>query len=136
LFPIYRESERPRCPFCGQPFGRPPKVNPRDEGDFYKWLCPCGAVGAYDATGNNLGDALMEAIAFAYDDDLEKAMAMEPDKDYEIRYLDGYRAGEHRVIGGRMTPKSGLAAFVFVKVKAPNRDKPENTKFVYGNSKQ
>ncbi len=71
----------------------------------------------------------MEAIAFAYGDDWEKAMAMEPDKDYEIRYLDCYHSGDHRVLGGRMTPKSGLAAFVFVKVKAPNRDKPENTKF-------
>lgn len=61
----------------------------------------------------------MEAIVFVCDDDWEKALAMEPDKDYEIRYLDGYRAGEHRVLGGRMTPKSGLAAFVFVKLKSP-----------------
>jgi len=105
-------------PNKGQPFGRPPEVDPKREGDFYKWLCPCGAIGAYDTTGHNLGDALMEAIAFAYDDDLEKALAMEPDKDYEIRYLDGYRAGEHRVLGGGKTYKSGLGAFVFVKVKA------------------
>ena len=119
LFPTYRESEKPRCPFCGQPFGRPPEVNPKREGDFYKWLCQCGAIGAYDTTGHNLGDALMEAIAFAYDDNWEKAMAMEPDKDYEIRYLDGYRAGEHRVLGGGKAYKSGLGAFVFVKVRAP-----------------
>lgn len=118
MFPIYRESERPRCPFCGQPFGRPPKVNPRDEGDFYKWLCSCGAVCAYDATGNNLGDALMEAIAFACEDDWEKALAMEADTDYDIRYLDGYHRGDHRVLGGP-TYKSGLAAFVFVKLKDP-----------------
>jgi len=59
----------------------------------------------------------METIALAYDDNWEKAMAMEPDKDYEIRYLDGYRAGEHRVLGGGKTYKSGLGAFVFVKLK-------------------
>jgi hypothetical protein len=117
LFPTYRESEKPRCPFCGQPFGRPLAVDPKREGDFYKWLCACGAVGTYDTTGHNLGDALMEAIAFAYDDDWEKAMAMEPDKDYEIRYLDSYRAAEHRVLGGAKAYKSGLGAFVFVKVK-------------------
>jgi hypothetical protein len=44
---------------------------------------------------------------------------MEADKDYEIRYLDNYHEGEHRVMGGRMTPKSSLAAFVFVKFKNP-----------------
>ena len=118
LFPTYRESERPCCPFCGQPFGSPPGVDPKREGDFYKWLCPCGAVGSYDTTGHNLGDALMEAIVFAYDDDWEKAMAMEPDKDYEIRYLDGYHPSDHRVLGGHRTYKTGMAAFVFVKVKS------------------
>ena len=59
----------------------------------------------------------METIAFAYDDDWEKALDMEVDKDYEIRHLDGYLAGEHRVLGGGKTYKSGLGAFVFVKVK-------------------
>jgi hypothetical protein len=119
LFPAYRESERPRCPFCRQLFGRPPGTDPKREGDFYKWLCPCGAVGAYDATGNNLGEALLEAIVFACEDNWEKALAMEAEKDYEVRYIDGYQAKEHRVAGGRITYKSGLAAFVFVKLKAP-----------------
>lgn len=119
MFPTYRESERPRCPFCGELFGRPPEVDPKREGDFYKWPCSCGAIGAYDVTGHNLGDALMEAIALAYDDDWEKALAMEPDKNYEIRYIDGYHAGDHRVLCGDKTYKSGLAAFVFVKLKTP-----------------
>jgi hypothetical protein len=61
----------------------------------------------------------MEAIVFACDDDWDQALSMEPEKDYEIRYLDSYRASEHRVLGGggRVIPKSGLAAFVFVKLK-------------------
>ncbi len=59
----------------------------------------------------------METIAFAYDDDWEKALDMEVDKDYEIRHLDGYLAGEHRVLAGGRAYKSGLGAFVFVKVK-------------------
>lgn len=121
MFPTYRESERPRCPFCGEPFGRPPEADLKHQGDFFTWPCSCGAIGAYDVTGHNLGDALMEAIAFAYDDDWEKALAMEPEKDYEIRYLDSYRPGEHRVIGGSRTYKTGLAAFVFVKLKTTKR---------------
>jgi hypothetical protein len=111
----YRGSEKPSCPFCGEPFGRPPDVQPREEGDFYKWVCSCGAVGAYDATGNNLGEALMEAIAFAYDDDWEKALDMEADKDYDIRYIDCYRRSEHRVLRGHRSYRTGFAAFVFVK---------------------
>jgi hypothetical protein len=125
MFPRYREEERPRCPFCEQPFGRPPEVDSKLEGDFYKWSCSCGAVAAYDATGNNLGAALMEAIAFVYDDDWDKAIDMEADKDYEIRYIDTYRASEHRVLGGSRSYKSGLGAFVFVKVKTTEQDKPD-----------
>ena len=117
MFPPYRESERPRCPFCGEPFGRPSEADPGREGDFYKWLCACGAVGGYDVTGHNLGDALMETIAFAYGDDWEMALAMEADKDYEVRYLDCYHRGDHRVLAGRRAYGTGLAAFVFVKVK-------------------
>ncbi len=113
---VNRESERPRCPFCGQPFGRPGEVDPKSETDFYKWLCSCGAVGVYDVTGNNLGEALLEAIAFACDGDWEKVFAMEAEKDYEVRYLNGYSAREHRVLRVRTSYKSGLAAFVFVKL--------------------
>jgi hypothetical protein len=61
----------------------------------------------------------MEAIAFICDDDWEKAMAMESDTDYEIRYVDNYSPGEHRVLGGHIAYKSGLAAFAFVKLKNP-----------------
>lgn len=118
MFRAFRESERPRCPFCRHPFGRPPETDPKREGGFYKWLCSCGAVGSYDVTGNNLGEALLEAIVFACDDNWEKALAMEAEKDYEVRYIDGYRSREHRIVEGRITYKSGLAAFVFVKLKA------------------
>ena len=117
MFPTYRESERPRCPFCEEPFGRPSEAGPRSEGDFYKWLCSCGAIGAYDASGHNLGDALMEAIVFACDDDWDKALSIEPEKDYEIKYLDCYHSGDHRVLRSGRTYKTGLAAFVFVKLK-------------------
>jgi hypothetical protein len=60
----------------------------------------------------------MEAIVFAYGDDWETALAMEADKDYEIRYLDRYHPGDHRVLGGGRTYKTGMAAFVFVKLKS------------------
>jgi hypothetical protein len=44
----------------------------------------------------------METTAFAYGDDWEKALAMEVGEAHEIRYLDCYHPGDHRIIGGRM----------------------------------
>ena len=118
MFPKYREEERPRCPFCGEPFERPPGEAPAQGGDFYKWLCSCGAVGALDVTGHNLGEALMEAIAFAYGNDWELALSMEADQDYDIKYVDCYHHGDHRVLAGHSSYKTGLAAIVFVKLKS------------------
>jgi len=118
VFPSYRESERPRCPFCGEPFERPPHELLKEQGDFYKFSCSCGAVAALDVTGHNLGDALMETIAFAYGNDWELALAMEADKDYDIKYIDCYHHGDHRVLAGHSAYKTGLAALVFVKPKS------------------
>jgi hypothetical protein len=61
----------------------------------------------------------MEAIAFAYGNDWELALAMEADEDYEIKHVDCYNHADHRVLGGsRMSYKTGLAAVVFVKLKS------------------
>lgn len=59
----------------------------------------------------------MEAIVYAFEGDWEKALAMQADEDYEIGYIDGYDPREHRVMRGRVNPKSGLSAFVFVRLK-------------------
>ena len=75
------------------------------------------AVAALDATGHNLGDALMETIVFAYGNDWEVALAMEADEDYDIKYIDCYHYGDHRVLAGHSAYKTGLAALVFVKLK-------------------
>ena len=60
----------------------------------------------------------MEAIVFAYGDDWEVALSMEAGEDYEIKYVDNYHPRDHRVMGGRLAYRSGLGAFVFVKVKS------------------
>ena len=117
MLTVYRESEKPRCPFCAEPFERPPREIPKDQGDFFKWQCACGAVGAYDVTGHNLGDALLEALAFAYGNNLETALSMEAGEDYDIEYVDNYQPSEHRVFGGHPACRSGLAGFVFVRLK-------------------
>ena len=64
------------------------------KGDCFKWLCRGGGVGAYDATGNNLGDALI----------------MKSDISTPITLGN---TGSW----GATACTAGLAAFVFVKVK-------------------
>jgi hypothetical protein len=100
-----RESEIPRCPFCQQAFG-----------DFFKWTCSCEAIGVYDSTGNNLGEAMMEGLVLASRDDWDKALSLEEDQDYSIKHLEGYNPFEHRVLGGKWTYKTGRGAFIFIKL--------------------
>ena len=111
-----RESEIPRCPFCREPFQRPPASPAKREGDFFKWTCSCRAVGVFDYTGSNLGEALLEALVMASGDDWAQALGMEENRDYQIRHLKGYSPQEHRVRGGRFTYKSGRGAFIFIKL--------------------
>ena len=105
MFPKARESEKPRCPFCGEPFGRPPKVDAKREGDFFMWLCSCAAVGAYDATGHNLGDALMEAMAFACDGVMLEQAVYQKSTGIFLAALAGVN-----VIGGAGTLDGAMAA--------------------------
>jgi hypothetical protein len=113
---LRREEEIPRCPFCREPFRRPPASQPREEGNFYKWTCSCRAVGVFDSTGSNLGEALLEALVLAGGDDWDQALMLEENKDYQIKHLEGYSPQEHRVRGGRFTYKSGRGAFIFIKL--------------------
>jgi hypothetical protein len=113
---VRREEEIPRCPFCRSPFQRPPATQSKREGDFFKWTCSCRAVGIFDSTGSNLGEALMEGLVLASGDDWDKALLLEENKDYQIKHLEGYSPLEHRVRGGRFTYKSGRGAFIFIKL--------------------
>ena len=111
-----RESEVPRCPFCLRPFGRMDEAATRKVDNFFKWLCGCGAFAVYDATGNTLGEALMEGLASACQDDWDKALSLDSDSDYQVKYVEGYSRAEHRVRAVQRTYKTGLGAFVFIKL--------------------
>jgi hypothetical protein len=116
MFIQKRESEIPRCPFCLKPFGRIEETALRKSDNFYKWVCGCGAYAVYDATGNILGEAFMEGLVFACQDDWDKALALDGDNDYQVKYLEGYSRTEHRLRGVQRTYKTGLGAFIFIKL--------------------
>ncbi len=111
-----RESEIPRCPFCQTPFGRLTNQAQGRRENFFKWTCACGALGIFDATGNTMGEAMLEGLLLACGEDWEKAAALEADRDYEVKFLEGYSRHEHRVLGLQRTYKSGFGAFVFIRL--------------------
>lgn len=71
----------PRCPFCRELFERPADI-PTDLGFFYGGVCRCSAVYACDPTGRNLGEAYMDALAYACNQDWERALSLTPEEDY------------------------------------------------------
>lgn len=83
-----RHGMEPRCPFCGRLFERPYEIKTKLGNRFSGGRCECGAVYAFDRTGHTLGEAYVDALTFACDDDWEKAWALTPEIDYRIESLE------------------------------------------------
>jgi hypothetical protein len=72
------------CPFCRRPIEEPQEITSRFGSTFSGGKCDCGAVYVYDESGHHVGDAYVDALAFAFNDDLDKAWSYTPGEDYEI----------------------------------------------------
>ncbi|MEW5734679.1 MAG: hypothetical protein AB1921_07475 [Thermodesulfobacteriota bacterium] len=107
-------SAKPSCPFCGAPVPRPQFFSLQG-GEYHKAACSCKAFIGYDAVGTHLGAALWETLVAACGGDEERALSLE-EKDYEVRYMDGYHPEHHRIKPGSSRPGSGAAAFVFIRL--------------------
>jgi hypothetical protein len=83
-----------RCPFCRALISPP---EPAPEGLWYEFdggFCRCGAAYAHDPTARNGGPALLQAMLMACRGEMEKAMSLSPDTDYDeghVHQYDGYR---------------------------------------------
>ncbi len=91
------EVLEPRCPFCNQRLERPKELEPMRRGDFEYGVCSCGAVFVHDVTGFNLGAAMVEALEFACDADLDLAWDLMPGEDYQDALIEGYDIGKHLI---------------------------------------
>ena len=87
----------PRCPFCNGRLERPREIEPKRRGDFEYGVCSCGAVFVHDVTGFNLGAAMVEALEFACDADLDLAWDLMPGEDYQDALIEGYDIGRHLI---------------------------------------
>lgn len=90
--------KRPECPFCGQVIERPMEVPPYHAGQVPVGTCVCGAVYACDVTGKNLGQALLEALAYACNFDFELATELKEGSDYNESLLEHYDLVSHLIV--------------------------------------
>ncbi len=54
---------KPWCPFCGMDVGRPTEGARRKMREFPMGRCECGAVYVSEATGHNVGAAMVECLS-------------------------------------------------------------------------
>lgn len=76
-----------RCPFCEEPVGALQEITTRFGNTFTGGRCSCGSVYVYDGSGHSLGDAYVDGLAYACDNDWDRAWSLVPDEDYEVREL-------------------------------------------------
>jgi hypothetical protein len=107
----------PWCPFCGQNV-EPPADNPeRKLTEFPSGSCECGAVYSCDATGHNVGAALVETLLRACNDNAELAWELLPEDDYLTGRLEKYDEQTHQVIEtGNINGRAVRGVLYFVRL--------------------
>jgi hypothetical protein len=89
---------RPWCPFCGQKVDRPSHAPVRKMNEFPVGRCQCGAVYTCDATGHNIGAAIVETLVYACGDNADLAWELMPEDDYLTGRIENYDESEHQVV--------------------------------------
>ncbi len=105
----------PWCPFCGHKVGRPGDAAQRKLNEFPVGDCQCGAIFTCDATGHNVGAAMVEALVHACNDNWDFAWELLPEDDYLTGRIENYDEQLHEVmdkgnVDGR--PVRGVLYFV------------------------
>jgi HEAT repeat protein len=88
----------PWCPFCGQNVGRASHAPVRKMNEFPVGRCQCGAVYTCDATGHNVGSAIVETLVYACNDNADLAWELLPEDDYLTGRIENYDEVTHQVI--------------------------------------
>ena len=92
-----QENRRPWCPFCGMEVGKPSETVQRTMKEFPAGRCECGAVYVSDATGHNIGAAMVECLVFACGDEWDLAWELIPEDDYLTGIVEDYDDVTHQV---------------------------------------
>ena len=96
-----KDNVKPWCPFCGMDVGRTQDAVQRKMTEFPVGRCDCGAVYVCDATGHNVGAAMVECLVYACGDDWDLAWELLPEDDYLTGRVDNYDEITHQVVPTR-----------------------------------
>jgi len=110
-----RIAKKPWCPFCGQLVGRASDAPERSMHEFPVGRCQCGAVYTCDATGHNVGAAIVETLVFACDNNPALAWELLPEDDYLTGRVEDYDEVTHQIIDTKNIdgrPVRGVLYFV------------------------
>ena len=91
----------PWCPFCGMNVGRPTEGTQRKMREFPVGRCECGAVYVSEATGHNIGAAMVECLVSACGDNWDMAWELVPEDDYLTGTIENYDEVTHQVVAKR-----------------------------------
>ena len=92
---------KPWCPFCGVDVGRPTDGLQRKMREFPTGVCECGAVYVSEATGHNIGAAMVECLVTACRDNWDLAWDLVPEDDYLTGTIENYDEVTHQVVAKR-----------------------------------
>lgn len=114
---------RPWCPFCGQNVGRPSHAPVRKMNEFPVGRCQCGAVYSCDATGHNVGAAIVETLVYACDDNPDFAWELMPEDDYLTGRIENYDENAHQVVATKnIDGRSVRGVLYFVRLHTDAQD--------------
>ena len=88
---------KPWCPFCGMDIGRPTDSAQRKLNEFPMGKCECGAIYVCDATGHNVGAAMVEGLVNACSDEWDLAWELVAEEDYLTGRIEDYDEITHQV---------------------------------------
>ncbi len=114
---------RPWCPFCGQKVGRPSHAPVRKMTEFPVGRCQCGAVYTCEATGHNVGAAIVETLVYACNDNADLAWELMPEDDYLTGRIENYDEAQHQVFDtGNMDGRAIRGVLYFVRLHTDIRE--------------
>jgi hypothetical protein len=122
-------SVKPWCPFCGMDVGRTTDSFERKLTEFPVGKCDCGAIYVCDATGHNIGAAMVECLVYACGDDWDLAWELIPEDDYLTGRIENYDDQQHRVVDtGNMDGRAIRGVLYFVRLHKDMADVAQKVK--------
>jgi len=103
----------PWCPFCGQKVGRTTDAPERKLDEFPVGNCQCGAVYVSEATGHNVGAAMVEALVYACDGHGDFAWELMPEDDYLTGRIENYDEVSHQVVAKKNLDGRGVRGVLY-----------------------